>query len=380
MNQFRRFVICTAAWMPVFLAAATADVPDPAIVSSLAEAATAAASIAAIRARLDREVPPLLAAHKVPSVSIALVRRGRVALAGAWGQQSAGVPATDRTLYNIASLTKPLTAEVVLRLASNHAFSLDEPMAAYWTDPDIANDPRRLKLTPRLALTHQTGFPNWRNRKTGLTFKRDPGEAYGYSGEGFEYLAAFVEKRTGQPFEALAQAHLFDSVRMRRTAYTGRPWFEGAIAIPADAQGQPLKPHIAKRFSAADLVYTTPRDYAAFLIAVWQDQGLSPEIARERTHIHVSMMEDCQEGPAAPTCPPELGFGLGWEVAAFPGHTVLLHTGRDDGLYTVAVLDKTTGDGVVIFTNGQNGSEIAPILLGLLEVDPVYLRFLQGQI
>jgi CubicO group peptidase (beta-lactamase class C family) len=166
---------------------------------------------------------------------------------------------------------------------------------------------------------------------------------------------------------------------MKDTAYTGRPWFAGRIAVPTDASGKPLEPEIAKDFSAADLVYTTPTDYVAFLAAVWKDKGLTPAIASERTRIHVSMMEDCAGRPAE-TCPPELGFGLGWEVAAFPHDRLLLHTGHDDGVYTVAYLDKSTGDGVVIFTNGQNGSKIAPALVALIGVCRPCVPFLQHQI
>ncbi len=353
--------------------------PEPGPVSSELAAVVAERSAAKLRARLDREVPVLLVDHKVPSVSIAVIRRGRLELAAAYGFQSPGVPATTLTLYNIASLTKPLTAEVVLRLASKGLLSLDEPMANFWTDPDIASDPRRMILTARLALTHQTGFPNWRDRKTGLKFKRDPGTGYGYSGEGYEYLARFAEKKVGRPFEELAQIYLFDEVGMKDTSYTGRPWFEGRIAVPTNAEGKPLEPHIAKHYSAADLVYTTPTDYAAFLAKVWEDSGLTAQVARDRIRIHVSMMEDCS-GAAAATCPPALGFGLGWEVAAFPHDTLLLHTGHDDGLYTLAKLDDSTGDWVVIFTYGQNGSEIAPALVSLIGVCPPCVRFLQGQI
>lgn len=333
-----------------------------------------------IRAALDREVPGLLAEHKVPSVSIALIRQGRIVLAAAYGVQSPGVAATTHTLYNIASLTKPLTAEVVLRLASQGFFSLDEPMAPYWTDPDIAADPRRMKLTPRLALSHQTGFPNWRDDNTGLRFARDPGSGYSYSGEGYQYVARFVEKRLGRSFDELAQSNLFDPVGMASTAFARKPWFDGRVAIPADADGKPLEPHFTKhRYNAADLVYSTPQDYAAFMVAVWKDKGLTPVIARERARIQASMMGDCQ-GAAAATCPPELGFGLGWEVANFPRDRLFLHTGHDDGLYTVAYLDKTTGDGAAIFTNGQNGSDIAPALVAILGACPACVRFLQVQI
>ena len=76
--------------------------------------------------------------------------------------EAKGVPATTRTLYNVASLSKPIFAETIHRLAAAGRLSLDEPMSAYWVDPDVANDPRHERLTPRIALSHRTGFKNWR--------------------------------------------------------------------------------------------------------------------------------------------------------------------------------------------------------------------------
>lgn len=110
---------------------------------------------------LRRDVPGLLARHGVPSVSIARVEGRRV-----------------------------VSAEVILRLASAGRLGLDEPMAPTWLDPDLAADPRHARLTARLALSHQTGLPNWRREAGGaLRFLRDPGEGFRYSGEGYEYAA-----------------------------------------------------------------------------------------------------------------------------------------------------------------------------------------------
>ena len=87
-------------------------------------------------------------------------------LAEAYGEAAPGMPASNATLYNIASMSKPISAEVILRLAAVNKLSLDEPMHAYWVDPDLAADPRAKLLTTRMALDHQTGFANWR-RETG---------------------------------------------------------------------------------------------------------------------------------------------------------------------------------------------------------------------
>jgi CubicO group peptidase (beta-lactamase class C family) len=116
-----------------------------------------------------------------------------------------GPPADGKTLYPVASLTKPITAEVILRLASAGKLSLDEPISRYWFDPDIKDDLWSL-LTPRLCLTHQAGFPNWRYQtKNKLVFQFESGTRTGYSGEGHEYVARFAEKKTGQSLEGLQQ-------------------------------------------------------------------------------------------------------------------------------------------------------------------------------
>jgi CubicO group peptidase (beta-lactamase class C family) len=185
------------------------------------------AAVGASAQGLDAAMPGILKDAGVASVSLAEIVDGKVVLAKAYGEQSAGVPATEATLYNIASMTKPVTAEVVLRLVSAGKVGLDEPMYKYWVDPDLAKDERAKVLTPRMALSHQMGFANWRRMTGGvLAFQHEPG-TYGYSGEGYQYVARFVEKKTGRRFEDLAQEMVFGPAGMKETTYTGRPWFAG---------------------------------------------------------------------------------------------------------------------------------------------------------
>ena len=89
-----------------------------------------------IQTRFDRQLPRLLADNGVASVGIAQIEAGRIVFVGAYGSQGPGVPASRNTLYNLASLSKPISAEVILRLASAGRLDLDEPMERYWTDPD----------------------------------------------------------------------------------------------------------------------------------------------------------------------------------------------------------------------------------------------------
>ena len=329
---------------------------------------------------LSVSIPEVLASTHVASVSFAEIVNGKLTIAKAFGEQSPGVPATTSTLYNMASMTKPISAEVILRLASQGKLSMDEPIYLYWTDPDIANDERRKLLTPRLVLSHQTGFPNWR-RETGgrLAFIRTPGTAYGYSGEGFEYVARFAEKRTGEAFETLAQQLIFGPAGMTSTAYTRRDWFKGRIAVPTDGDGKWLVPSVADKFSAADMVYTTPGDYSRFLIGVMNGQGLSSALRADRSRIQVDHdFKSCTAAWAA-GCPDEVGFGLGWEIIKVKGKTFWMHTGRDSGLFTVGFIDPVERTGTIIFTNSERGAEVVVPLLHLLGGDPVFIAYLEGQ-
>ncbi len=341
----------------------------------LVVAALAAVSLSS--PQLDRAVPALLAAHRVPSVSVAQVVDGKVATFAAYGVQNDGSPATTSTLYDIASLTKPITAQTILRLVSVGSIALDEPMYRYWTDPDIAGDERTRLLTPRLALSHQTGFPNWRSQTGGrLTFKWTPGTAYGYSGEGYQYLARFAAAKTNADFGYLVRSLIFEPDDMSSTSFGEQSWYHGRLAMPTQADGTVLHPHFSKKYNAADLVYSTARDYAAFMVSVMNAEGLSPEIAMQQQTIQVATSNSCRQGTFG--CPLAVGFGLGWEVVRFSDDVILDHDGSDDGYKSYCYLSLTHRSGVVILTNGDTGMELVVPILERLAISPEYLAYLRA--
>lgn len=337
-------------------AQAAGRIPAPA-----SNARHAAGSADSLRAVLDAQAPGWLAQHKVPSVAIAYIRDGRVAWTRVYGEQAEGVPADERTLYNVASLAKPVFAETILRLAADGRLSLDEPLAAHWTDPDVAGDPRHAKLTARLALSHRTGFPNWRYQDGGtLRFVAEPGVVYGYSGEGFEYASRFARNKTGASLDSLAGQYVFGPLGMTSTAMTRKDWFAGRIAMPLGPEGRYGEPSVARDANAADDLYTTVGDYAAFVVAAMSRDGLPPALADQRDSIHVLDPSDgaaCD--PARVTrCPARIGYGFGWSVMEYPDETVLWHTGSDWGEKTMAFYIPQRREGAVLLTNGANGFQV----------------------
>lgn len=335
----------------------------------------------ALRARFDREFPPLLAKAGVPSVSIAHIENGKVIFTAAYGVQRPGVPATTRTLYNIASMTKPIAAEVVLQLASDGLFSLDASMAPAWVDPDITDDERHKLLTPRIALSHRTGFPNWRYlTKDKLIFQYAPGEGVGYSGEGYEYVARFAEKKNGRSFDTLVRERIFKPFGMKDSSFRREQRFENRYAIPTEENGTLRKLDFTEAgWDAADNLYTTPSDYARFMIAVMRHSRLDAAIAQQREQVQADDRAKHCDGEKAKTCPDALGFGLGWEVLHFGDKTLLMHTGQDYGEFTFGYINPADRTGTVLFTNSAVGYRLVLPVLRRFGRDPELVAYLRAQ-
>ena len=249
------------------------------------------------------KIAAAMAEAKVPAVGVGIIRGGQLQQVKVYGD------AAYDTQFNVASLTKPVVAMLTLKLVAASKWNLDEPLAKYWVDPDVANDPRHAKLTTRHVLDHRTGFLNWRFLEPSkkLAFHFEPGEKRQYSGEGFEYLRRALEKKFKQPLEQLAKTHLFDPLGMRDTRFS-------------------------KPANAADDLLTTIEDYGRF--ASWVMQGTTKP--------------------------------LGWEVHEnldASGEYALIHSGSDEGVHAVAILLPKSGEGLIVFTTSSNGPRLYAALV-----------------
>jgi CubicO group peptidase (beta-lactamase class C family) len=315
-------------------------------------------SALSLKQTIDVQMPIWLEEYNVPAAAVAFIQNGEIAWTATYGEQEAGVSTTPETLFNIASMTKPFAAETALRLASTNKIDLDEPMSAYWIDPDIIDDPRHALLTPRIALQHRTGFPNWRYQTDDiLTFNSEPGTKTGYSGEGYTYLARFLEKKMQMPFDELVGAIVFTPNKMAQTSFTEKDWFKGRLAHPHNKAGEMREPSVRQEWNAADDVYTTPNDYAAFIVSVMNNEGVSDELAAIRHQVADNQFANgCPFPPEA--CPTSVGFGLGWSIFEYETDTVIMHGGSDWGEKTLGFFVPERALGVVIFTNSANGSKV----------------------
>jgi len=192
------------------------------------------------RQTLDANAPGLLEANDVPSVAVGYIVDGEVAWTAVYGERAPGEPADANTLYNIASLTKPLVAETILRMVARDTLDLDTPLATQFVDRDLTDDPRAREITLRHALSHRTGIPdNWRDRMEGGNLRLDwePGTRARYSGENYVMAAHYATAATDTPLDRLAQQALFVPFGMNDTFFTPVEAWQGRRAgVPERAR------------------------------------------------------------------------------------------------------------------------------------------------
>jgi CubicO group peptidase (beta-lactamase class C family) len=136
-----------------------------------------------------------MALASVPGASWAMLG-GDSLTTGVAGYAKAGAtPATPDTLFEAASLSKPVLAVAIHDLARERLINLDEPIARH---VDFTSDPTTRLITPRHLLSHSSGLPNWRTEAgSELVSRFKPGSAFRYSGEGYVLLGRLAEAVTG---------------------------------------------------------------------------------------------------------------------------------------------------------------------------------------
>jgi len=303
----------------------------------------------------EEEIETLLSQENVPALGLGIIRNGQLKEIQVFGNLKEGVSAPYNSIFKVASLTKPIVALVTLNLINNGQLKLDEQLFKYWIDPDLKNDKRYKELTARIVLTHQTGFPNWRymNKLNKLIFEFDPGTKYQYSGEGFEYLRKSLEVKFGKSIEQLADSLIFKPAKMTDTHFWwDKKMDEDRYAENHDKDGKQFENHKYYEANAAANLLTTVEDYGNFIAYILNGGGLSQGLFNEMTTSQIKLKESDY-------------FGLGWEKLTnfSTGDYALLHTGKDPGVSTLAIMFPKTKNGYVIFLNGDNVDKIYEKLL-----------------
>jgi CubicO group peptidase (beta-lactamase class C family) len=306
--------------------------------------------------RLQKDIPRLLEKSNVPGLSIALIRNGKMVWTQGFGIADTRnkKPVNNNTVFEAASLSKPVFAYAILKLADEGKLDLDKPLNQYLgNNYDVLNDDRINLITARHVLSHSAGFPNWRNGKD-LPINFQPGSKFSYSGEGMVYLSRVAEKITGLRFEDFMQQYALQPLGMTSSSYIWRNRYDTLKAFrhdilgswagrnqPEDGKEDPSRDH----GNAAASLSTTASDYSKFIIAILNGDGLKKATWQQMMQPQ-SRVNDKY---------PPVAWGLGIGLETMPTGEYLWHWGDngDAKAYISALLpDKSA---VVYFADGNNG-------------------------
>jgi len=165
---------------------------------------------------LEVFIPNYMKNKNIPGVQIALIQDGIIAWTEGFGKKNTITrkPVTSNTLFEVASLSKVVTAYMALRLVDEGEISLAKPLHDYlseeWLPPSAYRDSVKLNH----VLSHSSGLP-----KTSKDIMFEPGTAYYYSANGFNLVKEVMEEVTEESFEELAQRLVFRPIGMKSSSF-----------------------------------------------------------------------------------------------------------------------------------------------------------------
>jgi CubicO group peptidase (beta-lactamase class C family) len=319
----------------------------------------------------------------VPGVSIAVINNGEVEWARGYGiaDVASGTPVTEKTLFQAASISKPVAATAALRLVERGELDLDEDVnggLTSWQIPATRHTTRQ-SVTLRGLLTHSAGltvhgFPGYGPDETvpstvgvlngdgntePILPDTTPGVLWRYSGGGYTVMQLLLTDVTGRPFPELMRQLVLDPVGMTASTYE-QPLpqarrGEAATAYRGDGTAVEGKWHTYPEMAAAGL-WTTPGDLARWAIAVQrahagdEDGPLSPQLVEDMLQPHLN------------------DWGLGPSLDE--DHVTFGHGGSNEGFRCQLAAFIEGGRGAAVMTNSDNGSGLA--LEILLTIDAEY--------
>jgi CubicO group peptidase (beta-lactamase class C family) len=313
-----------------------------------------------------------MANHRVPGVSIAVIDGGRVAWARGFGVKQAGTadPVTAATLFQAASISKPVSQTAMLRLVERGTLDLDADVNRYltsWKVPESRFTATE-KVTLRRLASHTAGltvhgFPGYATTDSvpttvqvlngekpantrAVRVDTTPGAIWRYSGGGTTVMQQLLVDVTGKPFPALMRELVLGPAGMTSSTFEQPlPASRASEAAKAhDRRGAPVAGgwHIYPEMAPAGL-WTTPTDLAKWALAIADARaGRSTALLKQETARQ--MLTEVKAGYG-------IGPGLGGTGTAFN----FGHGGANEGFHSELRYYPELGVGAAVMTNGDGG-------------------------
>jgi len=253
---------------------------------------------------IEREIPSLMNQFSIPGLSLAIIRDGKIDYVKGFGVRNINTrePVNSSTIFPAASLTKPVFSYLVLKLYDEGKIDIDTPLYKYIpvkylekyfigapvTEPGFDFEEFK-KITGRLVLCHSTGLPVYQASRP-LTFSFSPGTQFQYSPFSFRLLELAVYCVQGSNENHLFKTDLndwvtkyvFEPLGMKNSSMIWRKEFNKTTVAGHDLFNSTSGKYIENRYAGSQAsLYTTAEDYARFIIAVMEGDGLKKSTAAE---------------------------------------------------------------------------------------------------
>ena len=326
------------------------------LISLLAVTAVAQSNDRALELNINHVVKDYMSTYKIPGVSLAVLRRGRIVLLKSYGLANVEhqIPVKPVTIFQSGSLGKQFTAAAIMTLVQDGKLSLDDKLSKYI--PDI---PATWKdITVRNLLNHTSGLGDY---PADIDLRRDytedqyfesfkkapldfvPGSKWNYSNVGYVTLGLLIRKVTGKYYGEFLQDRIFKPSGMTTTRIISE-----ADIVPNRAAGYRLVSGELKNQewvspstnSTADgSLYLSILDLAKWDAALYTDTPLT-QVSRNLIWVPARLSDGTTKG-----------YGFGWHLADVHGHRVVLHGGAWQGFKTHIVRFLDTGVSIIFLAN-----------------------------
>jgi len=304
----------------------------------------------------DEPFPSLAEKLGVCDATYATLDAGKPNAATVVSSCSSNCPIQMESVFQAASLTKPVTAFVALNLVRGRQLDLQAPVSCYLPDGyahrqqpfnpkkavlvDLVPTNTLARITVATLLNHSSGLPNWTN--SSLVPEFAPGERWQYSGEGYNLLQAVISAVTGQDFETCVFKYVFEPIGMQHSGMRLTDNIrERLVNGSSRSQLEFDEPN-----GAASL-YTTAEDYAKLISALLADTALLELTFSE------PIVVDSELG---------LAWGYGWGIETTTNDSYLWHWGNNPGYRAFAMVSLSSRNGFVLFSNNERGMPLAATL------------------
>ena len=351
-------ILCILSWLALTCQSTAAQIslPDGSIIKS---------------AIVDGILQKVADSVKMPGVSLAFISNGKVVYLTQYGYADVErkQKVDQNTIFEACSMSKPVFAYFVMKMADQKVIGLDTPLYRYLPYPELSYDDRYKLITARMVLAHTTGLPNWVSLDppdTSLHISADapylkfkPGTGFSYSGTAYQYLVrvmCVLLKTDDRHLTTMVDRMVCRPLGMHHAKFGWNNYISVHKARGYEQENDnginlPKPANRYESFNAAGGLETDARDYATFLIGLLDGKGLSGA-----AHSDMLSPQSLAE---------EMYWGLGIAIKDTPYGRQYLHSGDNGNFKSYCMIYKNSRTGFVLLTNGNRMSDLRDRLLKL---------------